>query len=185
MYNIIALVGEAGCGKDTLMQGILNKYPLKFNEIISCTTRPMREGESHGVNYYFLTPDEFAEKILNEEMLEAVSFNGWCYGTCYDTLRSDCLNIGVFNPNGIRTFLAMKDMNVKVFRIKCSDKERLLRQLNRENNPNVDEIIRRFGADKSDFVDLEFEYIEVKNETKEDFELAIEQIMSSLETSRG
>ena len=127
MYNIIALVGEAGCGKDTLMQGILNKYPLKFNEIISCTTRPMREGEAHGVNYYFLTPDEFAEKILNEEMLEAVSFNGWCYGTCYDTLRSDCLNIGVFNPNGIRTFLAMKDMNVKVFRVKCSDKERLLR----------------------------------------------------------
>jgi guanylate kinase len=167
------------------MQGILNKYPLKFNEIISCTTRPMREGEAHGVNYYFLTPDEFAEKILNEEMLEAVSFNGWCYGTCYDTLRSDCLNIGVFNPNGIRTFLAMKDMNVKVFRVKCSDKERLLRQLNRENNPNVDEIIRRFGADKNDFADLEFEYIEVKNETKEDFELAIEQIVSSLETSRG
>lgn len=145
----------------------------------------MREGETHGVSYYFLTPDEFAEKILNEEMLEAVSFNGWCYGTCYDTLRSNCLNIGVFNPNGIRTFLAMKDMNVKVFRVKCSDKERLLRQLNRENNPNVDEIIRRFGADKSDFADLEFEYIEVKNETKEDFELAIEQIMSSLETSRG
>ena len=45
MFKIVALIGEAGSGKDTIMQRILASSPLAFNEIISCTTRPMREGE--------------------------------------------------------------------------------------------------------------------------------------------
>ena len=57
MFKIIALIGEAGSGKDSIMQNILKKRPLAFNEIISCTTRPMREGEVEGVNYFYLTPE--------------------------------------------------------------------------------------------------------------------------------
>lgn len=185
MYKIIALIGEAGTGKDTIMQNILKKHPLTFNEIISCTTRPMREGEVEGVNYYYLTPEEFAHKVLNAEMLEATSFNDWFYGTSYDALRSNCLNIGVFNPDGIRAMQGMPGIDVVVFRISCSDKTRLLRQLNREENPNVDEIIRRYKTDKEDFYDLEFSYKEVKNENKEDLDFATEWIMSQLGTSRG
>ena len=185
MYNIVALIGEAGSGKDTIMQEILKRCPKSFNEIISCTTRPMREGEAEGVNYFYLTPEEFAKKTHNGEMLETSGFNNWFYGTSYDGLKTNITNIGVFNPTGIYSLLKKDDVNLIVYKIDCNSKTRLLRQLNRENNPNVDEIIRRFSADKSDFADLEFEYIEVKNETKEDFELAIEQIMSSFETTRG
>ena len=43
MYKIIAIIGEAGAGKDTLMQAFLKQHD--FHEIISCTTRPHREGE--------------------------------------------------------------------------------------------------------------------------------------------
>ena len=53
MYKVIALIGEAGSGKDTIMQGILIRCPTQFHEIISCTTRPIREGEKDGVNYHF------------------------------------------------------------------------------------------------------------------------------------
>ena len=180
MFKIIALIGEAGSGKDSIMQNILKKRPLQFNEIISCTTRPMREGEAEGVNYFYLTPEEFAEKILNGEMLEATSFNDWFYGTSYDSLRSDCPNIGVFNPDGIRAMSEMSDVDVTIFKITCSDKVRLLRQLNREENPNVDEIIRRYKTDKEDFYDLEFKYIEVENNDEEDLDLASHAIMVSL-----
>ena len=93
MFKIIALIGEAGSGKDSIMQNILKKRPLAFNEIISCTTRPMREGEVEGVNYFYLTPEEFTSKVLNGEMLEATSFNDQFYCTSYDSLRSDCPNI--------------------------------------------------------------------------------------------
>ena len=181
MFKIIALIGEAGSGKDSIMQNILKKRPLQFNEIISCTTRPMREGEAEGVNYFYLTPEEFAEKILNGEMLEATSFNNWFYGTSYDSLRSDCTNIGVFNPDGIRAISEMSDIDITVYKVCCSDKTRLLRQLNRETNPNVDEIIRRYKTDKEDFFNLEFHYVEVENEDKEDLDLATNAILSQLE----
>ena len=180
MYKIIALIGEAGTGKDTLMQRILAKYPLAFNEIISCTTRPMREGEVEGVNYFYLTPEEFAGKVLNGEMLEATSFNDWFYGTSYDSLRSDCPNIGVFNPDGIRAMSGMPGIDVTVFKITCTDKIRLLRQLNREENPDVDEIVRRYKTDKEDFFDLEFRYTEVENNDAEDLDLATVAIVGQL-----
>ena len=180
MFNIIALIGEAGSGKDSIMQNILKKRPLQFNEIISCTTRPMREGEAEGVNYFYLTPEEFAGKVLNGEMLEATSFNDWFYGTSYDSLRSDCTNIGVFNPDGIRAISEIPDINLTVYKVCCSDKTRLLRQLNRETNPDVDEIVRRYKTDKDDFFDLEFRYVEVENEDKEDLDLATNAILSQL-----
>lgn len=175
MYNIIALMGQAGTGKDTILKKILATYPEKFNEIISCTTRPMREGEAEGVNYFYLTEEQFADKILNNEMLEA-SLHHWYYGTSYDTLRSDVINIGVFNPEGIYSLLESKDVNLKVFYIRATDKTRLLRQLNREKDPDVDEIIRRYGTDKIDFVDLNFRHTEIWNEEEESLDFCVEYI---------
>ena len=180
MYKIIALIGEAGTGKDTLMQKILAARPGDFNEIISCTTRPPREGEVDGVNYFFIDQEEFAYKVLNYEMLEATNFNDWFYGTSYDTLRSDVLNIGVFNPDGIRAIEGRKDIDLKVFRVVCSDRIRLLIQLNREENPNVEEIVRRYKNDKYDFCDLEFEYYEIENNNEKDLELCTYAILSQL-----
>lgn len=43
--KIIALMGEAGSGKDTIATNLVHSFPNKFNEIVSCTTRPPREGE--------------------------------------------------------------------------------------------------------------------------------------------
>ena len=180
MYKIVALIGESGSGKDTIMQNILKRYPMYFNEIINCTTRPRREGEINGVNYFFITPEEFAEKVLNYEMLEATTFNDWFYGTSYDALRSNCINIGVFNPDSIRAMDGNPELDITVYRIFCSDKTRLLRQLNRENNPNVEEIIRRYMADKEDFCDLEFQYTIVENNDEEDLDLATHAIMVDL-----
>ena len=74
----------------------------------------------------------------------------------------------------------MPDLDITVYKIVCSDKTRLLRQLNREQHPDVDEIIRRYKTDKEDFFDLEFHYTEVENEDKEDLDLATDAILSQL-----
>lgn len=169
-YKIIALIGKAGSGKDTILREIIDKYPLKYNEIISCTTRPKREGEIDGINYHFLSPQAFAQKVIDFEMLEATCFNDWCYGTSYDSLRSEVPNIGVFNPDGIRALQQAPDIELNVYWIQASDKTRLLRQLNRENEPNVDEIIRRYKTDFEDFYNLEFNTIELTNEKPEDIQ---------------
>ena len=181
MFKIIALIGESGTGKDSIMHAILTKQPGYFHEIISCTTRPMREGEQDGVNYYYLTQDEFIAKVNNKEMLEATVFNNWCYGTSIDALDANKVNIGVFNPEGIRSIMKNPNIDIKVYKIVCSDKERLIRQLNREVNPNVEEIIRRFTTDKIDFSSLPFQYTEIENQDSEDLELAAHAILSQLE----
>lgn len=171
MYKIIALIGKAGSGKDTILHEVLNQMP-DLNEMISCTTRPKREGEVDGVNYFYLTPEQF----LNAEMIESSCFNGWYYGTSYESLKQDKINIGVFNPEGIRSFLKRSDIKLTVYYITASPKQRLLRQLNRENNPNVDEIVRRYFTDEQDFEHLDFEYTVFKNENENDLTKCVELI---------
>ena len=153
----------------------------KTAEIISCTTRPKREGEIDGVNYYFLTPSEFLSKVLKGDMLEATEFNNWFYGTSIDSLSSTRINFGIFNPDGIRNLISNQaefKFSLKVYRIATSPKTILLRQLNRENNPDVNEIIRRYTTDKIDFEDLDFQYTVLNNETQEDLEIAVSTIIN-------
>ena len=169
MYKIIVLIGEAGSGKDSLMQGVLQENP-NLHEIVSYTTRPPREGEIDGINYNFISGEKFGDKVVNGEMIEAACFNGWFYGTGYASLRSDCINIGVFNPTGVESLLTAQDVEILVFYVRASDKERLLRQLNREENPDVMEIIRRFKTDMIDFEHLDFDYIELENNRLDDFD---------------
>ena len=168
-YKMIGICGKAGSGKDTIMRKVVDKNPF-LHEMVSCTTRPKREGEVDGVNYHFLTGEQFGNKVVNGEMLEATCFNDWFYGTSYDSLRSDCVNIGVFNPEGIDSISAHKDIDLFVFLIEANDKNRLLRQLNREENPDVHEIIRRFKTDEEDFADLDFHHNYLVNNTAEDLE---------------
>ena len=188
MYKIVVFMGKAGAGKDSTMQQILKLLAEKniiseVHEIVSCTSRPIRENEAHGVNYYYYHPDDFAMKIINDEMLEFTNFNNWWYGTSYDSVRSDgIVNIGVFNPSGVRQLLDRPDCDVTVYWVTTSDKQRLYRQLSREESPDVKEIIRRFNADEEDFADIDFDYTEVVNETFSDFYANAEQIVSQIES---
>jgi guanylate kinase len=122
-------------------------------------------------------------KIINDEMLEFTNFNNWWYGTSYDSVRSDgIVNIGVFNPSGVRQLLDRPDCDVTVYWVTTSDKQRLYRQLSREESPDVKEIIRRVNADEEDFADIDFDYTEVINETFSDFYANAEQIASQIES---
>lgn len=174
-YKVIALIGEAGSGKDFLLRQAIQAYP-QYNEIISCTTRPIREGEVNGKNYYFLTDKEFKDFEKDGYMLETASFNGWYYGTMKQALRADSINIGVFNPEGVRSLIKHEDIDVRVFYVRAPAKKRLLRQLNRENNPNVDEIVRRYSTDQADFAELDFPYENLPNRFIEDVDDAMRRL---------
>ena len=152
-YYILAVMGQAGAGKDSFVNAIIDGEFLPWAKpIISCTTRPIRENEQDGVNYHYLTNEEFAEQVVNGELLEATVFNEWCYGTSIKNLDKDALNIGVFNPEGVEILRSNSQINLTVVYITATDKVRLMRQLMREAHPNCDEIVRRYSADKKDFV---------------------------------
>ena len=184
-YKIIALIGKAGSGKDRIMNEVLAAAPDRFNQIISCTTRPMREGEVEGVNYYYLTEKEFRAKMFNDEMLETTFFNNWFYGTMYSALSADKPNIGVFDPAGIVSMLERDDIDLTVYMVVCDDKTRLLRQLNREQDPDVNEIVRRFQTDDEDFKNLEFNTFILENNLEEHLPFAVAAVLYPFETTCG
>lgn len=146
-FKVVALVGKSGAGKDYLMHEIAEENG--WHKIVSSTTRPKRDYEHEGVDYHFLTEKEFAAA----HFLETASFNGWHYGTRYEDLDPDRTNIGVFNPTGLKSLAAHDDIDLEIIYVKASAKTRLLRQLHREEDPNVYEIVRRFGTDEADFKD--------------------------------
>ena len=174
-YKVIALFGKSGAGKDTALKEICKDKD--FNKIITCTTRPKRDYEIDGIDYHFLTPLEFYTKSKNREMIEETCFNDWYYGTNLNDLSEDKINIGVFNPGGIKNLLARNDVEVKVFYVRAPAKERLIRQLEREDDPDVDEVLRRYHADENDFWDLPFEYINLPNASIRDVDNALAQLV--------
>ena len=149
-YRIIAICGKSASGKDTLLQQMIKQHP-EMHEIVSCTTRPPREGEIDGKNYFFLSQSDFVHKDVMGEMLEVSKFRDWLYGTSLDGVTQETINIGVFNPTGI--FNLMNDERVELFvvLVQASDKLRLIRSLNREKYPDIEEIIRRYTTDNNDF----------------------------------
>lgn len=155
-YKVIALFGKSGAGKDTI-QKCLVQLP-NTHGIVSCTTRPPREGEKDGEDYYFLSIENFTRKVLNGEMLEATEFRDWFYGTSISELDENMINIGVFNITGIEALLDDPRLDVVPVLVYAEEKTRLIRCLNREENPDCEEICRRYFADEKDFKDISFFY---------------------------
>lgn len=80
MKKLFVISGSSGVGKGTIIKKFLEKNP-EFKLSVSCTTRQKREGEVYGVNYYYLTREDFMNAVENGDFLEWAEFSGNCYGT--------------------------------------------------------------------------------------------------------
>lgn len=76
---LVVVSGPAGSGKGTVNGLLLQSEDFAFS--VSATTRAPRPGEEHGKNYYYITREEFSERIARGEMLEYTSYCGNYYGT--------------------------------------------------------------------------------------------------------
>lgn len=69
--KLLIFSAPSGSGKSTIVQWLMKEHPeLNMSFSISCTTRQPREGEQHGVHYFFITPDEFRQRIDGKEFVE-------------------------------------------------------------------------------------------------------------------
>jgi len=79
---IYIFCAPSGSGKSTMVRHLLEKHPDLFELSISCTTRAPRGQEVHGKEYYFVTVDEFKQRIANDEFIEFEQvYEGLYYGT--------------------------------------------------------------------------------------------------------
>lgn len=161
MGKIFCLMGKSASGKDTIYKMLLSDKQHSFKKIVPYTTRPIRENERDGVQYFF-TNEEGLHKMQEEgKVIELRSYNTihgvWHYFTADDhqiNLESgDYMVIGT--PEAyIKLKEYFGDNNVCPIYIELDDGIRLERALNRERaqeQPKYEEMCRRFLADARDF----------------------------------
>ena len=86
--KIIIITAPSGAGKTSITRFLLNKYPHKLAFSISAATRPPRGKEKNGVDYYFISSEEFTNKIQHEEFVEwEMVYEGKYYGTLKSELQ--------------------------------------------------------------------------------------------------
>lgn len=78
---MVILSGASSVGKGSIRTALKADRDLKLNYSVSITTRPPKEGEMDGQDYYFVTFKKFAEAVKNRELAEYTEFNGYYYGT--------------------------------------------------------------------------------------------------------
>lgn len=107
--KLIIFSAPSGAGKSTIVNYLINKgLELEFS--ISATSRNPRGNEKNGVEYYFLTPDEFRAKIATGEFIEFEEVYKNCY---YGTLKSEVERIGAKGKNIIFDVDVVGGLNIK------------------------------------------------------------------------
>lgn len=167
MRNLIVFIGESGSGKNFLIEHLRFRFPNDFHVVPQVTTRPMREGESEGNPYRFVNTNDFLHSVYAGEMMEWTTFKDWYYGTRFEDLMYSKINLLSANPSAVKRLQRNSLINVQVIYVHCNDKQRLIRCLERETNPDIQEIFRRYNADLNDFkaenLNFNFYYIENNN----------------------
>lgn len=147
---VLAIVGKSASGKDYLAK-ILTKEIPHVTPIVSWTTRPPREGEKEGVDYHFVSKEEFLAAKHKGEFLEWSSFNGWYYGTPHSAIETNHVYVGVFNLDGLSSLMLHQDMyDVLPIYMDAPWYVRLKRSVKREGKLSK-EMVRRMFADYQDF----------------------------------
>lgn len=155
--NKIILVGKAAAGKDH-MRRILEGRGFKYG--VSYTTRPPRQNEIDGEDYYFLEESEFNEGIEKGKWYEWVEFNGWKYGTSNKQFLDEC-NLFIMTPKGIAHIDAVERKKCTIIYLDVSDTTRAAR-LSERGDQN-DSIERRMYNDDLDFKNFTDYDIKIEN----------------------
>lgn len=192
--KLIAIIGASACGKDSIVKNVLELNP-KLKPVISTTDRPMRKGETQGIEYNFITKEETNKKLNNNEFIETRNYDiaddiVWTYGiekSSIDITSNDTyiVIVDVCGYKELRNYFAsIGEYNIYSFFIETSAQERLRRSITREGSMSdvqVCEIARRLLDDniKVNKYSITYDYI-LCNESKEDFNTIVKLISNNI-----
>ena len=161
MGKLFYLMGKSSSGKDSFQELLLSDPSLSLKRLVIYTTRPIRDGEKDGTEYYFVDRQTYLDMkekgILIEDRTYHTVHGDWIYFTAdnthMDLSSSDYLGIGT-----LESFVALRNYygedRVLPIYIEVEDGERLARALYRERkqeHPKYAEMCRRFLSDQEDF----------------------------------
>lgn len=180
MSKLFVISGSSGVGKGTVIKAFLEKHS-EYKLSISCTTRSKREGEVHGVNYFFLSRDEFDSCVDNNEFLEWAEFSGNCYGTKREFVEK-CLQDGEnlileIDTKGALNVKKLMPEAVLIF-IAPPSFEELEARLRGRHTETEEAIQKRLASIKLEIENSKHFDYQVVNDTVENAVEKLEKIMS-------
>lgn len=161
MGKIFLLMGKSTSGKDTIYNALIRNEEFLLKKVVPYTTRPMRDGEKDGVQYFFKTEEAYLklkeDKKIIEERTYHTNYGPWRYFTADDgqidltsgnylmigTLESYCYIRDYFGKEKVEPILIDVDAKIRL--------ERAMKREERQEHPKYDEMCRRFLADEEDF----------------------------------
>lgn len=192
MGKIFCLMGKSSTGKDTIGKYLLKTMDLK--NIVLYTTRPIREGELEGREYYFVNNDEFKELETSGKVIEKRVYNtihgDWTYATVDSNIDLENNNYLVLNTligyeklvnyYGKDTVIPLYiwvDLNTRI--------DRAFTREEQEKNPKYREICRRFIKDEEDFKEENLTRLEILEDNRfenDNLDRCIYQIEKKIKT---
>ena len=135
---MLIMVGPSASGKTDHMK-----------KLVTYTTRSMRYGEVEGVDYNFVTIDDFKEKLDNGFFFEHVIYNENYYGTALNDIAPD--RVVILEPNGLKEYVAKAKDKIKIVYLESTEETRRKRMIERRDQINV--INQRLKGDRLHFND--------------------------------
>ena len=184
--KLVVFSGPSGVGKSTVLKGVLAHFPGKLRMSISATTREPRPGETDGVDYHYLSDEEFARRRESGEFLECVEVfgRGHWYGTLQEEVRPS-LEAGEWvilevDVEGAQKVLAKYPQAITIF-LDPGSVEELERRLRSRGTESEEAIQRRLSVARQELALADrYEHRVINNSIPE----AIEGIIQILK-SRG
>ena len=181
MGKIFLLMGKSSSGKDTIYRELMRKKDIGLKKVVSYTTRPMREGETDGVQYLFKNEEEYRklkdDKMIIEERTYHTKCGEWRYFTADDgqidledgnyliigTLESYCYIRDYFGKDNVVPVYIDTDPGVRL--------KRAMHREEKQENPRYDEMCRRFLADEEDFSDAKLSEAKIEKRFENNAEI--------------
>ena len=170
---MIILSGYSGSGKDTVLKELIK---LGYKPIVSYTTRPIRSNEQNGVEYHFISEEEFTQRKKDGFFAETTHYDmvggRVYYGSSVEDFNNNPDGIAILNPDGLRQ-IREKGLSYTSFYLDVPFKTLAARLILRGDD--IEEFARRLEADKIDFSNIhkEVDFV-IDAAKKKPFQIALE-----------
>ena len=184
----LMLIGPSGVGKDTMIKMFLEKHPNSIIKCVSNTTRQKRKDEKEGVNYHYISKDEFEKLEKKNELIGIFRNYGNCYGLSKEVLKNtltcDKLVYLDFNITTAEEIYKKGDLDINYIALLPPSIEELERRLKERGEKKIKERIDFASEEIKKINDSEFLNEIIKNDDKEkafsEFEMCIKKLYPNL-----
>jgi guanylate kinase len=142
---MILLVGPSASGKTEIAKKLC--FSFGYRKFVTTTTRHPRAKEKDGIDYYFVSKEKFLKRLGEGKFIETTSYDENLYGSEKGNIALD--KVLIVDPNGLKSFIALKDPSIVTFFLKCDEKIREKRMILRGDEAS--EIKKRLILDNNKF----------------------------------